>query len=416
MPIDYSMYSTGMAPQVSIGDLIGAAQGVQGIVGNYRQLKENEKLRLEKEKKAADELFLNNAFAKGFSQWNGSDQNEFRRISNGVMETVAKTRPDLYKQALSSTNDINTALQKRLAGDVEIQSAQKDLDWKDRLNQAQIDAKKDNGELRFQAQMAKDTPETKQAALDTVDRLEATGQYGNVDWNLWRNRIANNFNGAFKFNEALTSGQTNTDEAIRKENLIRPAKAQTAAATGSAGTTARIGAEYETKKGIPGSFTQSQYAAGTYAQRMAQSGQVLDKLQVAGFNPSTLYNMIATKDATNAIRNPQQRQYAQAMRNFVNATLRRESGAAISKSEFDSAYAQYFAGLNDDPETIAQKRDNRLMTFAGFKTESGGAYDQITKNYEAQRSQPQKNGQQMNTPASNYLAEIRARRAQRGQK
>lgn len=42
---------------------------------------------------------------------------------------------------------------------------------------------------------------------------------------------------------------------------------------------------------------------------------------------------------------PRFQQYEQAKTNFVNAVLRRESGAKISDEEFDSAEKQYFVQI-----------------------------------------------------------------------
>ena len=51
--------------------------------------------------------------------------------------------------------------------------------------------------------------------------------------------------------------------------------------------------------------------------------------------------------------------YDQARRDFVNATLRKESGAAINASEFANAEKQYFPVPGDKPGVIAQKAKNR---------------------------------------------------------
>ena len=65
------------------------------------------------------------------------------------------------------------------------------------------------------------------------------------------------------------------------------------------------------------------------------------------------------------------RMAAQNMRNFINANLRRESGAAIAQSEFDSARAQYFPEVNDDAYTLKQKAENRAMAVATMRVGAG---------------------------------------------
>lgn len=149
------------------------------------------------------------------------------------------------------------------------------------------------------------------------------------------------------------------------------------AATAGATTTARTVAENITKQGIPGSFEQNKYTAANYANRIKQSEDGLSKLFESGFKPEAWYNKIKSPDALNAIKDPNQQMYAQAMRNFINATLRRESGAAIAESEYTNANKQYFPMLNDSPEVLAQKAENRMRVFDAFKVEAGGAYDQV---------------------------------------
>lgn len=69
--------------------------------------------------------------------------------------------------------------------------------------------------------------------------------------------------------------------------------------------------------------------------------------------------------------NSQQQQTEQARRNFINAVLRRESGAVISSSEFDNANKQYFPQPGDSPDTIAQKRKNREDTIKALAIGAG---------------------------------------------
>jgi hypothetical protein len=59
---------------------------------------------------------------------------------------------------------------------------------------------------------------------------------------------------------------------------------------------------------------------------------------------------------SNYVTNSDYQKFDQAKRDFVNAVLRRESGAAISQSEFDNANKQYFPQPGDTPERIAEKR------------------------------------------------------------
>lgn len=70
----------------------------------------------------------------------------------------------------------------------------------------------------------------------------------------------------------------------------------------------------------------------------------------------------------------------QAERDFVNAILRRESGAAISPTEFSSAKKQYFPQPGDSKEVILQKERNRLNALRGVSNASGTALSDEFKN------------------------------------
>jgi len=63
----------------------------------------------------------------------------------------------------------------------------------------------------------------------------------------------------------------------------------------------------------------------------------------------------------------------QAQRDFINATLRQESGAAIGKDEFDNARKQYFPQPGDSEAVIRNKATNRQLVIQGFNNSSGRA-------------------------------------------
>lgn len=73
----------------------------------------------------------------------------------------------------------------------------------------------------------------------------------------------------------------------------------------------------------------------------------------------------------NRFASPEQQQVEQAQRDFINAVLRQESGAAIAASEFDNARRQYFPQPGDSAEVIEQKRANREAAINGFRISAG---------------------------------------------
>lgn len=75
----------------------------------------------------------------------------------------------------------------------------------------------------------------------------------------------------------------------------------------------------------------------------------------------------------NKVLSPQNQMAEQSMRDFINATLRQESGASISPAEFENARKQYFPQPGDTADVIAQKARNRQTVIQGFKVNAGKA-------------------------------------------
>ena len=100
--------------------------------------------------------------------------------------------------------------------------------------------------------------------------------------------------------------------------------------------------------------TAAQASANGFADRLVESNNIFGLLgdQFAG-------KLAVGGELPNRFQSPERQQFEQAKRNFVNAILRRESGAAISPAEFDNAGLQYFAQPGDSPEVLTQKANNR---------------------------------------------------------
>ena len=110
-----------------------------------------------------------------------------------------------------------------------------------------------------------------------------------------------------------------------------------------------------------------------FGTRMQAAGSVLDGLASKGVDQPGLIKRAADAvgmgGAANWTQSGEQQQVEQAQRDFINAVLRRESGAAIADSEFSNARQQYFPQVGDNPEVIAQKRKNREIATAGVLAE-----------------------------------------------
>lgn len=121
-------------------------------------------------------------------------------------------------------------------------------------------------------------------------------------------------------------------------------------------------------------LNDTQAKANLFGTRMQEADKIIQQMSAEGVDRPGMVKSVAESipviggalgsvvnaDPTGLVRpSTQQQQVEQAQRDFINAVLRRESGAAIADSEFDSARKQYFPAVGDSPEVIAQKAANR---------------------------------------------------------
>lgn len=123
--------------------------------------------------------------------------------------------------------------------------------------------------------------------------------------------------------------------------------------------------------------TADQLKAEGFANRLQDANTVISQLESTG--AKLIGSISGNSFFPNALKSSERQQLEQAERNFVNSVLRRESGAAISPSEFNNATKQYFPQPGDNDEVIKQKSQNRLRAISNFQTESGKA---IQNNYD----------------------------------
>ena len=125
-----------------------------------------------------------------------------------------------------------------------------------------------------------------------------------------------------------------------------------------------------------GQFKASQYVAAVYGVRMVQAAATIKSLKEGGFDRTRINFGIMNK-LPNWFQDPELQRQVQSERNFINALLRRESGAAIAESEFENAQKQYFPKSGDDESVLEQKKRNREIAIAGMEAESGGAWSEV---------------------------------------
>lgn len=119
---------------------------------------------------------------------------------------------------------------------------------------------------------------------------------------------------------------------------------------------------------------QAQYTAAGYASRMEQAESTLAPLDqtISGMNWASFEGQVKLPAAAQSAT---MQSYMQAARNFINAVLRRESGAVISPSEFAEARQQYLPQPGDAPDVLAQKKANRHLVFTTLRRAAGQAYE-----------------------------------------
>ena len=154
--------------------------------------------------------------------------------------------------------------------------------------------------------------------------------------------------------------------------------------------------------GVPKQFqgkgqalTESQGNATAFGMRMLESNKLLSNLEKAGTTSGgrvkgtvegTLTSLIPYQgeklaEGVGSIMNTmpgilggpnsKQQEYQQAKMNFISASLRKESGAAISQSEFVNEEKKYFPQAGDSDSVIAQKQKARELAIRAMKIQAG---------------------------------------------
>src|SRR3990167_8134922 len=122
--------------------------------------------------------------------------------------------------------------------------------------------------------------------------------------------------------------------------------------------------------------TVAQQTVAEYAARIEQANPIIQtqEANIVGMNLASFLSQI---NLPAAFQSSDIQQYVQAARNFINAKLRRESGAVISATEFSEARQQYLPQPGDSVEVLVQKKANRDLVYASLRTAAGNAYQSV---------------------------------------
>jgi hypothetical protein len=118
-------------------------------------------------------------------------------------------------------------------------------------------------------------------------------------------------------------------------------------------------------------LNDSQSKSALFGTRMLNAHNILRDLEMDGTTTSVPGSRTAfgVGSTINIALPANQQKLDQAKRDFLNAVLRRESGAVISDAEFANGDKQYFPQIGDAPQVIEQKSRARELATKGVLIE-----------------------------------------------
>lgn len=127
-------------------------------------------------------------------------------------------------------------------------------------------------------------------------------------------------------------------------------------------------------------LSEGERKAAGFAQRIREASDILSAIDPSSAAP-TFFESKTGIEIPGYFKSAERQRAEQATRNFINAQLRRESGALIGPTESADANKQYIPQPGDSPEVIAQKRKDRENAFRNMKFEAGPAYEALQAEY-----------------------------------
>lgn len=120
-------------------------------------------------------------------------------------------------------------------------------------------------------------------------------------------------------------------------------------------------------------LTEVQGNATAYAMRAAHADKLLREIESEGHNPAAfpgIQNRMAG-GPLNVLSTDAAQRYNATKQNFVTAVLRKESGAAISQTEFDKEDQKYFPQSGDGAKVRADKQRARELAIKALEIQAG---------------------------------------------
>ena len=128
-------------------------------------------------------------------------------------------------------------------------------------------------------------------------------------------------------------------------------------------------------------LTEAQGNALGFGVRAREADVILNRLESEGANVAGGLQRVASSvpGVGNYLTPASLQEYDQAKRNFVSAVLRKESGAAISASEFSNEEKKYFPQPGDSKEVIQQKAEARKTAIGVLQIQAGRDLPEVVK-------------------------------------
>lgn len=121
-------------------------------------------------------------------------------------------------------------------------------------------------------------------------------------------------------------------------------------------------------------FKEYQTKDAIFAERLARTNAEIDAI-TRNYNPASTTNAFWWD---NSLLNSQEwRLYQQAAREGIAAILRKDTGAAVTETEWELYFPMLYPQPGDGPEVVEQKRRSREAAAHGLAQSSGGAYRQF---------------------------------------
>lgn len=136
-------------------------------------------------------------------------------------------------------------------------------------------------------------------------------------------------------------------------------------------------------------FTEGQRKAASWAIRMRNAVEEMERLEDSGFDPTNFYEgavidrgPFLTDIAENMILSPQYQLYKRAMNDFAMAQLRKDTGATINSSEMDWMARSIQPMPLEPEEVVLAKRRARRELLDAMIVDAGKAYESAISDLE----------------------------------